>query len=81
MLHTFFILLSFEKLVGRKTKNGKIITTGEDFAEYLLDSSLVATIPGEAYGLKNYVRISFAIDIDRLQVACNRIREACLQLQ
>jgi len=45
------------------------------FADRLLNEANVAVIPGNAFGEDEYVRISFAIGIEQLKEAFNRIEE------
>ena len=55
-----------------------ISKTGLDsmtFAKRLLDEEYVSLIPGSAFGLDNYVRISFATSIDELQKGMDRIEK------
>ena len=44
---------------------------------FLLESEGVAGVHGEAFGLSPYFRISYAISIDILKDACERIIRAC----
>jgi aspartate aminotransferase len=76
----FYAFPSCEKLIGAKTKDGKIINNDVDFAEYLLEKALVAVVPGSAFGIENFFRTSYATSNDLLQEACDRIREACSAL-
>ena len=46
-----------------------------DFAKRLLDEEYVSLIPGSAFGLDNYVRISFATSMDELQKGMDRIEK------
>ena len=48
--------------------------TSEDFSLMLLERAGVAVVPGEAFHGPGHVRISFAINEDRLQEAFDRIR-------
>jgi len=41
----------------------------------------VALIPGVAFGLSPFVRISFATDTASLEEACRRIAAACAELR
>ena len=65
---------------GKKTPEGKIIESAEDFVTYLLESKGVATVQGEAFGLSPHFRISYATSEQALQDACQRIKEACSAL-
>lgn len=45
------------------------------FADRLISESLVAVIPGVAFGRDDYIRISFATGIEQLEKGLNRIEE------
>ncbi len=45
------------------------------FAGRLLDEALVAVIPGNAFGMDNYIRLSFATNIGEIETGINRIQE------
>ena len=44
--------------------------------EYLLEKALVAGVPGTAFGMPGFIRFSFAIDIQTLEKACDRLHRA-----
>ena len=44
------------------------------FARRLLDEEYVSVIPGSAFGMDNYIRISFATSIEELQKGMDRIK-------
>lgn len=73
----FYAFPSCQKLIGKKSPTGKIINNSIDFAEYLLDEALVAVVPGSAFGLENFFRISYATSENNLKEACKRILDAC----
>jgi aspartate aminotransferase len=66
--------------MGRKTPEGKVLNTDEDFATYLLDREGVAVVQGAAFGLAPYFRISYATSTKVLEDACRRIQRACSAL-
>lgn len=76
----FYVYPSCKGLMGKKTPKGQCIESDTDFATYLLEEALVAVVPGIAFGLSPYFRISYATDMETLQKACIRIRRACDQL-
>ncbi|MDN5247857.1 MAG: pyridoxal phosphate-dependent aminotransferase [Wolbachia endosymbiont of Tyrophagus putrescentiae] len=76
----FYLFVSCEALVGKKTKNGKVISNDLDFTEYLLEDHLVAVVPGIAFGAENFIRISYATSLEQLEVGCNSIIKACKEL-
>ncbi|MDR3131899.1 MAG: pyridoxal phosphate-dependent aminotransferase [Rickettsiales bacterium] len=73
----FYLFVSCEGLLGKSTKNGKVINNDLDFTEYLLEDHLVAVVPGVAFGLENFVRISYATSQEQLEIGCNSIIKAC----
>ncbi|MDD9332020.1 MAG: pyridoxal phosphate-dependent aminotransferase [Wolbachia sp.] len=76
----FYLLVSCEGLINKKTKSGKVINNDLDFAEYLLEYHLVAVVPGIAFGMKNFIRISYAASQEQLEIGCNSIVKACQAL-
>lgn len=77
----FYLFPSCAGMLGRKRPDGKVIETDVDFATFLLEDANVAVVPGSAFGLAPFFRISFATATERLRVACERIAEACSRLR
>lgn len=73
----FYVFPSFEGLIGKKTPDGKVIETSNDFGGYLLEHALVAVVPGIAFGMEGFFRISYATSDELLEEACKRIAKAC----
>ncbi|WP_294344573.1 pyridoxal phosphate-dependent aminotransferase [Prosthecochloris sp.] len=71
----FYIFPSIAGLLG-KTFGGKEMNSSTDVAEYLLIDHYVATVPGEAFGAPENLRLSYAASIGELEVAVDRIRKA-----
>lgn len=76
----FYVYVSCAAVLGRTTPDGRAVASDADFADYLLDAG-VALIPGVAFGLSPFVRISFATDTASLEEACRRIAAACGELR
>ena len=53
----------------------------EVFTKFLLDEARIAAVPGSAYGLSPYFRISTAASDDSLLAAINRIEAAIDRLE
>lgn len=55
-----------------------ILTESTDvaFSEYLLEHAGVAVVPGSAFGLEGYMRLSFATSMQNLQQAMSRLGKA-----
>ncbi|MBO9126236.1 MULTISPECIES: pyridoxal phosphate-dependent aminotransferase [Rhizobium/Agrobacterium group] len=77
----FYTYASVEGLIGRKTPTGDVIDSDSAFASYLLRAADVAVVPGSAFGLAPYFRISYATSMEELVEACRRISVAALHLQ
>ena len=73
----FYIFPSCEGLIGCKTSKGNIINNSSDFSKYLLEEAGVAVVPGIAFGLENFFRISYATSNKILEEAGTRIFNAC----
>jgi aspartate aminotransferase len=54
----------------------RMVTSSLDLASYLLDTVYVATVPGEAFGMPGYLRLSYACDMDSIREGLRRIKEA-----
>lgn len=76
----FYVYPSCAGVIGRKTPEGKVIETDEEFAKYLLESEGVAAVAGTGFGLSPYMRISYATSTEALKEACTRIKRACSKL-
>jgi len=77
----FYVYPSCAGVIGTSTPSGKRIDTDADFVEYLLESAEVAVVPGVAFGLSPYFRISYATSTEALKTACERIQAACARLK
>lgn len=76
----FYTFAGCAGLIGRNTPDGQHINSDADFAEYLLRSVGVAVVPGSAFGLAPYFRISYATSVMELEEACRRIARATSRL-
>ena len=72
----FYAYVNCSSLMGKKAPDGTVISNDEDFVLYLLDSSSVAAIPGSAYGLGPYFRISYATSLSVIEEAIVAIDKA-----
>lgn len=77
----FYTFAGCGGMIGRATPLGKRIETDSDFTNYLLEAAHVAVVPGSAFGLSPYFRISYAADLSLLEEAMERIAAACLRLR
>lgn len=68
---TFYVFPDISKIVARMPN----ISDDLDFAEALLVDKGVAIIPGTAFGMKNYIRLSIATSEENLENALDRIAD------
>lgn len=76
----FYLFPKCSGLFGKKTPKGDVINSSNDLATYLLENASVAIVPGIAFGLEGYFRISYATSEKLLIDACNRISKAVAQI-
>ena len=69
----FYVYPSISGLIGKKQPDGQVIDTDADFVRYLLEAGEVAVVPGIAFGLSPYFRISYAASDEVLTEAMARI--------
>jgi len=72
----FYVYPSISGLIGKKQPDGQVIETDADFVRYLLEAGEVAVVPGIAFGLSPYFRISYAASDEVLTEAMARISRA-----
>ncbi len=76
----FYTFASCAGLLGRRTPQGKTLQTDADFCAYVLEHHDVAMVPGRAFGLSPYFRISYATSPAELREALVRLARAVAQL-
>lgn len=77
----FYLFPSCAELLGRTTPDGTRLTDSTALCAWLLQEALVAAVPGSAFGLDGYFRISYATSEAVLSEACARIAHACGSLK
>lgn len=70
----FYVMVNIEKLVG-KTLGGKLIENDDDFAVALLENALVAVVPCSGFGIKNFLRWSYAASMDNIVKGLDRLEK------
>lgn len=66
---TFYCFPSIKGLMDR-------FDNANTFANFLLDNALVAVVPGEGFGSKEHIRVSFATSEDNIIKGLERIKQA-----
>ncbi|GAB6088161.1 pyridoxal phosphate-dependent aminotransferase [Alkaliphilus crotonatoxidans] len=73
----FYVMMNISKILGTVVK-GKKINNSLDLSELLLDEAHVAVVPGIAFGVDQYVRLSYANSMENIKEGLQRI-EAVLK--
>lgn len=77
----FYAFPNLSGLLGKHTPEGKALQSGDDVADYLLQSVQVAVVPGGGFGAPNYVRLSYATSMDAIKSGLQRIGDAFAKLE
>ncbi|MBZ9775787.1 pyridoxal phosphate-dependent aminotransferase [Mesorhizobium sp. CO1-1-8] len=77
----FYAYIGCASLIGRRTPKGVVLEDDTAVANYLLNEGRVASVPGAAYGLSPYFRISTATSEEVLAEAIARINAAVAQVE
>lgn len=77
---TFYTFLNIKSYMG-KMFNNKIISNSKDFCQALLEDQALVLVPGSAFGLENYLRLSFAVKEEVIKQAVQRLINFTKKLQ
>ena len=75
----FYAFPNFSSYLG-KSFRGKFIRDSMDLADYLLDVAGVAVIPGAAFGIEGFERLSFATSMENIEIGMDRIEKTIREL-
>ena len=73
----FYVFPNIAACLGRTTAGGRRLETDADFVTALLAEAHVAAVPGSAYGMSPYFRLSYAAETETLIEGCKRIADLC----
>ncbi|MBI5417322.1 pyridoxal phosphate-dependent aminotransferase [Candidatus Poribacteria bacterium] len=79
-LGAFYVFPCVSGLFG-KSFGPKKITSATQLVDYFLDEAKVAIVPGEAFGVNAYVRLSYATSLENIEKGLFRIKEAIEKLK
>ena len=77
----FYAYIGCADLIGRRTPQGTVLTDDVAVSDYLLAQGHVSSVPGSAYGLSPFFRISTATGDEVLTEAIARIGRAVAALE
>ncbi|MDC9701304.1 MAG: pyridoxal phosphate-dependent aminotransferase [Alphaproteobacteria bacterium] len=73
----FYIYFSCSRCIGKTSSRGTVLKNEADIVTALLEEQGLAVVPGHAFGLSPFFRISYALSTDILEEACRRLRHFC----
>ncbi len=72
---SFYIFPDFSQIIEQSSLKDDI-----ELCKYLIHEALVATVPGTAFGMPGYIRISYSLGEEKLRKGLERIQEALLNI-
>lgn len=77
----FYVYPSCKDLIGKSSPKGKAMKSDGDVVAALLEETGVAVVPGAAFGLSPFFRISYATSQKQLTEAGQRIQKFCAEVK
>lgn len=77
----FYTFIGCADVIGSITPEGETIDDDVAFAKYLLDDGFVAAVPGSAYSLSPFIRLSTATSDKNLETAMARMAASVAKLK
>lgn len=75
----FYAFPNIKGVLGRQGPSG-MLQTPTDVAQYLLDEARIAVVPGEPFGSKEHLRLSYATSMTSITRGLERIEQAFAKL-
>lgn len=70
----FYVMMNIEKLIGRAI-GGVVIENDDVFAEAFLKQARVAVVPCSGFGIRNFVRWTYATSMDNIREGLDRLEK------
>jgi aspartate aminotransferase len=77
----FYVFPDVQSYFGKKQNDGTPVNNSTDLALFLLEKHGVATVPGDAFGEPEGLRLSYAASMEDLKEAVNRLQKGFAELQ
>ena len=77
----FYAFCDVSAWIGRETASGKVLTDDTAIAAWLLDEAHVAVVPGSAFAAPGHMRLSYAVSVEHIDKALERIGRAYASLR
>ena len=68
----FYVFANISGLIGKEA-DGQKITSSDLFADMLLEKAKVAVVPGSGFGAPEFIRLSYATSMAKIQEGLSRI--------
>lgn len=72
----FYVMVNISHFIGKTISNVEI-KNSIDLASLLLDEANIAVIPGIAFGVDDYIRLSYATSMANIQEGLKRLKDFC----
>lgn len=76
----FYLFPNVAALFG-KSYRGRKIENSDDLAALILEEGRVGLVPGSGFGAPNYLRLSYASSMERIQTGLDRIEKLLVELE
>lgn len=76
----FYLFPNVSAYFGKQYQ-GKAINSASDLAAILLEEVQVAVVPGVAFGNDDFLRFSYATDMDTIRLALDRVETLLSKVQ
>ncbi|WP_346887194.1 pyridoxal phosphate-dependent aminotransferase [Clostridium sp. UBA1056] len=70
----FYVMVNISKVLNKEV-DGKLIKDSLTFSDLLLEKEKVAVIPGIAFGVDDFIRLSYATSMENIEKGLNRIED------
>lgn len=76
----FYVFPDVSHYLGKQTASGSTIENSTGLCMYLIEEEGLATVPGDAFGEPNGIRLSYASSMDELKEAMKRLKRGLEKL-
>lgn len=70
----FYVMVNISKVLNKEV-DGRLIKDSLTFSDLLLEKEKVAVIPGIAFGVDDFIRLSYATSMENIEKGLNRIED------
>ena len=74
----FYVMVNISHYKG-KTIDGVLVNNSLDFAAVLIEKANIAVIPGIAFGVDDYIRLSYATSMENIEEGLKRLNDFCVK--